>query len=304
MANAYEVLSDPEKRKVYDTRGQQGVHDMGFQGFEDTEEIYSHFGDLFGDLFGRGRASRASRARERGADLTAAVEITLREAALGTQKTLTLEKAMTCATCGGSGVRPGATVKNCTQCGGSGHISESAREMQGLFTVTRECPRCHGTGREPGSECPSCDGTGQTLGERTLTVTIPPGINDGQSLRLAGEGGPGVRGGHAGDLFVQVRVLPDPKLKREGLDLVSTVDVPTSTAALGGSVDATTIHGTVSIKVPAGARSGQRMRLRGQGIHTPQGKHGDHFVELMIQVPGRLGPRERELFEQLKTAGA
>jgi len=306
MANAYEVLSDPEKRKVYDRRGKQGVEDMGFQGFEDNEEIFTHFGDVFGDLFGRGRgrSRRAAPQRERGADLTAAVEIALREAALGTQKTLTMEKATTCPTCGGSGVRPGAKAKDCTQCGGSGHISESAREMQGLFTVTRECPRCQGTGREPGSECPSCDGTGQTLSERTLTLTIPAGINDGQTLRLAGEGAPGVRGGPPGNLFVQVRILPDPNLKREGLDLVSSVDVPATTAALGGSVDAATIHGTVSIKVAPGARSGQRLRLRGQGIRTPQGNRGDHLVELMIQVPATLNARERELFEQLRTAGA
>ncbi|MFO0980472.1 MAG: J domain-containing protein [Planctomycetota bacterium] len=305
VANAYEVLSDPKKREAYDRRGMRGAEEAGFQEFRDTSEVFSHFGDLFGDWFGtaHGQGSRRA-APARGNDLSVEVEVPFREAALGGRQTLTLEKPLVCATCSGTGVRAGVKDGACSQCGGGGRVSRAAREMRGLFTVTNDCPRCGGSGREPGSECGTGHGHGQVLGARTLEINIPAGVDDGASLRLAGEGGPGAHGGGAGDLYVKVRVLPDERFRREGRNVIGGADVPVSTAALGGSIEAETVHGKVSVRVPPGSRTGHRLRLRGQGIAPARGERGDHFVELRIQPPAELSSRQRELFEQLKLAGA
>jgi len=298
ISEAYQVLSDPEKRRIYDAQGHAGLHDVGFEGFHSTEEIFDHFGDIFGDLFGPEFFRHRARRPRRGRDVVVEVVIPFLDAALGARRTLTVELPTSCAACGGSGA-VGQGV--CTACGGSGYISQQQRRLGGFFTVSTPCPRCGGTGHA-GSPCSACNGTGKVKSTRKIEVNIPPGVADGQKLRLKGQGEPGSSGAPAGDLFLVVRIEPHPRFRRDGLNIISEVQVPYTTAVLGGEVEVETIHGKVKMRVPAGVQPQQTLRLRGQGIKTAKGS-GDHLVRVLVAVPRQVSPQARQLIEQLRNLG-
>lgn len=291
-AEAFEVLSDKEKRKLYDTRGSEGLKASGFEGFQTNEDIFSHFGDIFGDIFGQRFYRQAARPR-RGEDVRFTLPIGFLDAALGATREITVPLHEACPECRGTGVQGGEpSDEACPTCGGSGHVSKQGRPQGGFFSVSSPCPQCGGTGRKPEQACRACGGEGRVLREKKISLKIPPGISDGGVLRLAGQGEAGQRGGPGGDLLLEVRVSPHPEFTREGLDVRSTAKVPVKTALLGGETDVGTLRGRISLKVPKGTSSGSHLRLRGQGIES-QGRKGDHIIRVEIAVPKDL-PAEVE----------
>lgn len=312
LAGAYEVLSDPEKRAEYDDvlagRARAGPEPngpfgpsgraQGRSGGESmsVDEILRRFGDIFGGEFGE-RIHRSRGGARPGHDAEVGLEVDFRTAALGGKMTVSLSGAVSCARCGGRGAIGDPPV--CSTCQGSGRVTSQPRDKGQFFTVTRPCPTCHGTGVDPAGECPDCRGEGTVERTRRLKITIPEGVEDGVVLRLAGLGGAGHGGGPPGDLFVRVRVLPDPVFRREGNDIHSEVPVSLVTAALGGRAPMHTVRGRVNLTVPPGTSSGAQLRLRGQGIHG-----GDHVARVLVTVPTNLTPRQRELFEELGRSGA
>lgn len=296
-ANAYSVLSDGEKRKAYDRRGQAGLDDMGFRGFESQEDIFGSFGDIFGDLFGQ-RIRRRAPGPRRGADLKYVVWVPLRDSALGARSELGLSKPDPCVVCQGSGSEGGRPPETCPDCGGSGHTSHQGREEGGFFSVTRPCPTCGGAGVRVGDPCPACRGSGRQQTQKTITVTIPAGVNDGAVLRLRGEGEAGVRGGPPGDLLLVIQVEPDPVFRKEGKDVWVEARVPFTTAALGGEIEVPSLRGPAKLKVPPGTQSGQALRMRGGGIGSGKEK-GDQIVRVLITVPKNPTPKQKDLLEQL-----
>ena len=291
-AEAYEVLSDKEKRKLYDTRGAEGLRDSGFEGFRSNEDIFSHFGDIFGDAFGQRFYRQAARPL-RGEDVRFTLSVSFLDAALGATREITVPLQDACPECRGTGVQGGQPAdETCPTCGGSGHISRQGRPQGGFFSVSSPCPTCGGTGRKPEKACPACGGEGRVLRQKRISLKIPAGIPDGGVLRLAGQGEVGQRGGPPGDLLLEARIETHPEFTRDGLDIRSTAKVPVKTALLGGEADVNTIHGRIALRVPKGTSSGAQLRLRGQGIAARE-KKGDHIVRVEITVPKEV-PAELE----------
>jgi molecular chaperone DnaJ len=302
---AYSVLSDPQKRAAYDRFGHAGVNGQGFGGagqFHDVGDIFNEvFGDVFGDMFGmRGRQSRGP---ARGQDLRYDLEISLEQAYAGAEVEITAPTTLNCETCSGSGAKPGTSPTTCSTCNGAGRV----RATQGFFSIERACPRCGGSGRMVLDPCNDCHGMGQVRQERTLSVRIPAGVDDGARIRLAGEGDAGTRGGPRGDLYIFVSVRPHELFERDGLDLLCTVPSPMATAALGGVVAAPCLLGgencdgncKVDVKVPEGAQTGQTVRLKGRGMPSLRTRErGDLLVELYIETPTRLTARQKELLAE------
>lgn len=262
-SEAYGVLHDPQKRKAYDTRGQQGLHDMGWEGFRSTEDIFSSFGDIFGDLFGPKFYQQTASRPRRGHDLQYAVTIPFMQAVQGSKIQLRAEMPVACETCGGRGGAQAGQPAQCTACGGRGYITKP----------------------------------------RTISVTIPAGVKPGQKLRISGQGEVGLRGGPPGDLYIVVSIKPHREFKRKGLNITSVVKVPFTTAALGGETTVKTIHGSAKLKVPAGVQSGQSLRLAGQGIHSRIGqmeKKGNHLAKVLITVPKKLSAEQKKLLKELR----
>jgi molecular chaperone DnaJ len=296
VVEAYEVLSKSETRELYDRYGHAGLRSGGFQpGHFDFGSLSDLFSAFFGDDILMGGRS----ARTRGADLAATVEIELVEAARGTTREVPFAIAVTCSHCGGDGAEPGTEVTSCPTCGGAGRLQHVSRSVFGEFVRTQTCPTCSGTGRRIERPCTECRGAGRVAEERTLAVEIPPGIHDGQRIRLTGEGHAGPLGGRSGDAYVQVRVKPDERFVREGDDVFATVDVTITQAALGATVTVPTLDGDEELELAAGTQPGQIVVLRGRGMPVLQGYgRGDQRVLVNVLVPHQLTDEQRRLLAE------
>ena len=296
VVEAYEVLSKSETRELYDRYGHAGLRSGGFQpGHFDFGSLSDLFSAFFGEDVLGGRASRS-----RGADLVAAVEIELADAATGTTREVPLQVAVTCAHCGGEGAEPGTEVTTCPTCGGAGRLQQVSRSVFGEFVRTQACPACGGSGRKIQTPCTECRGGGRVLEERLLEVSIPAGIHDGQRIRLTGEGHAGAAAGaRAGDMYVQVHVRHDPRFVREGNDVFSTVDLTITQAALGAAVTVPTLDGDVELDFEPGTQPGEIRVLRGKGMPVLQGfGRGDQRVLVNVVVPRRLTDEQRRLLAE------
>jgi molecular chaperone DnaJ len=284
-AEAYEVLSDPEKRARYDRFGHAGVAGQG-GGFHSAEDIFDAFGDIFGfgDLFGQGRRRGGRRVR-RGADVQCEVSLTLEEAARGTSKTISFARHTRCGTCQGSGSRPGAQPQTCRNCGGLGEIVQSA----GILRVQTTCPTCRGAGAVITDPCPDCRGTGLKAQRVELEVRIPAGADDRMRVRLAGEGEPSPDGGPPGDCYCLIRLQPHRLFHRDGSHLRVDVPVTYPQAALGATLEIPTLDGPDELEIPAGTQPGDLFRLRGKGMPDPRsGRIGDLIIQIVVEVPRKL----------------
>jgi molecular chaperone DnaJ len=297
-AEAYSILSDPQKRAAYDRFGHQGVSGAGAgagfdPGFSNIEDIFDMFG--FGDMFG-GRSSRGRSAVQRGSDLRYDLEIMLEDAAAGVDEKLKIPRLETCETCEGSGAEPGTQPETCITCGGSGQT----RYQQGFFSVMRTCPNCQGKGRIIRTPCKECRGQGRIEKERNLEIKIPAGVETGSRLRVAGEGEAGVNGGPSGDLYVVIHVKQHENFERQGADLYSAVPVTFAQAALGAEIKVKTLDGEEDLKIPAGTQTGTVFRLKGHGMPNLSGRgKGDLFVAVSLVTPKTLTKEQRKLLEQL-----
>jgi molecular chaperone DnaJ len=301
VVEAYEVLSKPETRELYDRYGHEGLRSGGFNPSAfDLGSLSDLFSAFFGDdLFGVGGRAR----RTRGADAIAQIEIDLAEAASGTKREVPFPVSVPCATCSGSGAEPGTEPETCPTCGGAGRVEHVSRTVFGEFIRTQTCPQCGGSGRVIAHPCGDCGGAGRVVEERTLEVEVPPGIHDGQQIRLSGEGHAGSLGGRAGDLYVQVRIRPDPRFVREGNDLVTAVDLTITQAALGARLPVPTLDGETELELEPGTQPGTVVVLRGRGMPVLQGfGRGDQRVLVNVRVPRRLTDDQRALLEQLQDA--
>ena len=299
VTEAYEVLSDQEKRRRYDQYGHAGVDDQmqdfwGRGGFQDSH-AFRDFGDLFGDVFGEMFGFGGSGGSNRGADLRYNLELTLEEAAAGKEVELKIPRHVQCDTCHGSGARPGTNPVPCQTCGGHGQVQVS----QGFFAVRRTCPACHGSGRKIESPCVRCAGQGRVRVEKVVKVRVPAGVYDGAQVRVSGEGEAGVHGGPAGDLYIVISLKPHPIFERDGADLYCTMPVTFPQAALGAEVEAPTLEGRVRIRIPAGTEGGRVFRLRGHGVPDVRANQkGDLYVKVQIAVPKKLSARQEALLRQ------
>ena len=296
---AYEVLKDPQKRTAYDRFGHAAFENGGGgPGF--GNDFASSFADIFDDLFGgsmgRGRGGGGGQQRGRGSDLRYNMEITLEEAFVGKTAQIKIPTSVACEACNGSGAKPGTQPKACRTCGGAGKI----RHAQGFFTLERTCPTCQGRGSVIEDPCGACAGAGRVTRERTLSVQIPPGVEDGTRIRLGGEGEAGVRGGPAGDLYIFLSIEPHAFFQREGADLYCRVPISMVTAALGGAVEVPTIDGDkTKVKIPEGTQSQKRFRLSGKGMPILRSRSsGDMYVQVVVETPQKLTKRQRELLAE------
>jgi len=302
-AEAYEVLSDPERRRTYDTFGHEGLRTGGwaprsdaFGSFEDVLSAFFGRGDpIFSDLFGFGRSGTAG-----GDDVAAQVEVTLEEVLSGTTRDVTFDGASTCEHCDGSGAEPGTEVRTCETCGGVGEVREVSRTVFGQLVRSGPCPTCGGRGRIPEKPCTQCRGEGRVVRARTWQLDVPAGIESGQRIRVSGAGHAGESGAPPGDLYVEVVVAEDGRFERHGQDLVSVVDVPATRAMLGGTMTVPTLDGEREVEIPAGAQTGERILLKGIGLPSLRGgRRGDQHVLVDVFVPTRLNKEQRELAKEL-----
>jgi molecular chaperone DnaJ len=298
-AEAYEVLSKSETRELYDRYGHEGLRTGGFRPTDfDFANIADLFSVFFGDeLFG-GMAARPGGRAARGADILAEVEIELVEAADGLRRSVPFEAAVACRACSGSGAAPGTKPQPCRRCEGSGRLQSVSTSILGHVVRTHVCPQCGGSGEVVETPCQDCEGSGRVTDRRELEVEIPAGIHDGQRIRLSGEGHAGLLGGRAGDVYVLVRVRPDPRFVREGNDIISTVDLTMTQASLGTSITVPTLAGSVDLQFEAGTQPGEIRVLRGKGMPVLQGfGRGDHRVLVNVAVPRNLSAEQRRLLE-------
>lgn len=303
-AEAYEVLSDADKRKQYDQFGHEGLRGAGMHDFShmNVEDIFSMFGfeDLFGDVFGRGGGRRRSARRSgpsRGYDLETTVELSMQDVANGTEKTIEFTRQDTCTECYGSGAAKGSSPSKCPTCGGNGQVARGG----GFFQMVSTCPQCHGTGQVITNPCKNCRGTGQIPKKRVITIKIPRGVHEGQGIRVAGEGEPGHHGGPRGDLYCYVRIKRHEFLHRDGNDLIAVVPISFTQAALGDTIEVPSLDGKKHLKIPAGTQYGAIFRIKGQGMpDIRSGRKGDQLVQVTIETPVKLNAKQKELLEQFQ----
>ena len=311
IGEAYEVLSDSEKRSRYDQFGFAGVDPnygagqggAGFGGFQDVD-----LGDIFGSFFGGGfgggssRTNRANAPRQ-GESIRRTVMLSFEEAAFGCEKKIQIERTEKCTECGGTGAEKGYTPETCSNCHGSGTVQQTQRTPFGAFSSTGPCPNCHGTGKIIRKPCKKCRGTGQERRARTLEVKIPAGIDEGQSIALRGQGGAGVNGGPNGDLLVTVSVRKHPIFTRDGANVMCQMPISFTQAALGASIEVPTLDGKVRYQIPEGTQTGTTFRLRGKGIpYVGYKTRGDQFVTVVVQTPTKLTREQKELLKQLESS--
>lgn len=300
---AYEVLADSRKRAAYDQFGHAGVDGAagfgGGAGGFNFSDIFGDIGDLFGDMFGGRRAGGGRSYAQRGADLRYNLELTLEEAIHGTSTEIRIPSLIECEECHGSGARKGSSPTTCTTCNGVGQV----RMQQGFFTIQQTCPTCHGEGKVITNPCKKCHGHGRMQHTKKLSVKIPAGVDEGDRIRLAGEGEAGSQGGGAGDLYVQVTIKAHPIFTREGNHLHCQVPISFVTAALGGNVEVPTLEGAVNLHIPAETQSGKVLRLRGKGIKSLRnGLTGDLFCKVMVETPVSLTSKQKELLREFEAS--
>ena len=307
VSEAYDVLKDDQQRAAYDQYGHAafeggmgGGHPGGMGG--GMGGMSDIFDDLFGEFMGGRRGQRSDGGRARGQDLRYNMQITLEEAYEGKKAQIHVPSSVTCDTCSGSGASPGSQPVNCTTCGGNGRV----RAAQGFFSIERTCPTCHGRGQVIENPCSDCHGQGRVQKERTLAVTIPPGVEEGTRIRLAGEGEAGMRGGPAGDLYIFLSIEPHKLFERDGTELFCDVPISLTTAALGGEMEVPTVGGgKVKVKVPEGTQTGKQFRVRGKGMPGLHARrHGDLYIQIHVETPVGLTKAQKDLLKQFDDASS
>ncbi|HTT09918.1 MAG TPA: molecular chaperone DnaJ [Burkholderiaceae bacterium] len=302
---AYEILTDASKRAAYDRFGHAGVDPNaagaagGFGAGQGFGSFADAFGDIFGDIFGGGRGGGGRSGAFRGADLRYNMELSLEQAARGFATEIRVPSWDKCETCDGSGAKPGTKARTCSTCGGAGAV----RVTQGFFSIQQTCPTCHGSGKVIPDPCSACHGEGRIKKNKVLEVTIPAGIDEGQRIRLAGKGEPGVNGGPSGDLYVEIRIKPHEVFQRDGDDLHCEVPISVATAALGGDVEVATLTDKVSVTVPEGTQNGKTFRLRGKGVKGVRSAYpGDLYCHVVVEIPLRLTEAQKRLLREFDSA--
>ncbi len=299
---AYEVLSNPERKQMYDqfgTTGNGGPQGFNFNGFDfGGFQGGIDLGDIFGSFFGGARQKTAS---QEGGDREVELTIDMAEVMHGAQKKMSIRHLVSCDACGGSGGEPGSNIVTCTTCGGTGQVTTTVQSFFGAIRQQAQCTVCGGSGKVPEKSCRRCEGEGRREETEDITINIPAGIATGQTLRVRGKGDAGRRGAQAGDLFVFVRVRSDPRFAREGADMLATVSIPVVDVILGSAVTIETMHGPEKVKIPAGTQHGQVFRLRGKGLPVlGTSRFGDHYVTVHVDIPKKLSKKEKSILEEWK----
>jgi molecular chaperone DnaJ len=297
---AYQVLGDPEKRASYDRFGHAGVSGSSFGGGGGFEDFgFGGFGEIFETFFG-GMGAQTSRGPQRGVDLSCELKLSFEEAALGTEKEISIRRTEYCSDCKGSGAKPGTQPISCTECGGTGKLRRVQQSIFGRFTNVVTCPRCRGEGKVVSTPCPHCRGTGRESFERQISVTIPAGVDAGTRVQLTGQGDVGERGGAAGNLFVDLKIKPHEIFRREDSNIIYNLSVNITQASLGAEIDIPTLYGDVSLKIPAGSQNGAVFTLKGKGVpYFRRPGKGDEIVRLTVLTPEKLTKEQKRLMEEL-----
>lgn len=314
VSEAYEILSDPDKRAQYDRFGHAGPDqqfDFGDIDFRNARQTFEEFGfggldSIFDMFFGQGGGAQTGQQTKtrlrRGNDLEYRIRITLEDAAFGTKMKVTIPRFISCGECKGSGAEPGSTVRVCTTCNGHGELQYQQRTLLGSFVNIRPCERCEGSGEIVEKPCRNCHGHGRRKEESQVSINIPSGVDTGSRLRLKGAGNAGIAGGESGDLYIVVQVVPHERFQRDGDDLYCDVNIRFTTAALGGQVTVGTLDGEEKLKIPAGTQPGTTFRLKGKGIaHIRGSGHGDLFAKVNVEVPKKLNTKQKKALKELET---
>lgn len=299
---AYEVLSDPEKKSRYDQFGHAGVNGQGFGGFDPGAGGFGGFGDIFDDIFdmfGGGFSTRRRTGPRKGADIKQRIDISFEEAAFGVEKEIKINRTEKCSVCNGTGAKPGTNKSTCPKCNGTGEVRYAQNTPFGQFVNVRTCDRCNGTGEIINEPCTKCGGTGKERKTRKINIKIPAGVDTGSVIPLRGEGEPGERGGPPGDLYIYINVLPHEIFTREGDDVICEIPISFVTAALGGNIEVPTLDGKVRYNIPEGTQSGTIFRLKNKGIQHLRGYgRGDQYVKVTVDVPKKLTEKQKELLRE------
>lgn len=296
-SEAYEVLRDSQKRKIYDQFGHQGLEGSGFSGFSGFDDIFSSFGGIFEDLFGFGSGRRSRSRVQRGADLRYDLTIDFMQSAFGTETQIDVEKMQPCPSCEGSACEPGTYPENCTACRGSGQVTHS----QGFFTVSSTCPTCRGSGQTIPHPCTTCRAVGRVPVKKTVSLKIPAGVDNGSRLRLTGEGEPGAHGGVSGDLYVFIHVKPHEFFQRDKNDIHCQLDISFAQAALGAKISVPTLKGKKTLEIPKGTQYGDMFRFSNEGIPSLRtGRNGDQIIHVVIKTPAHLNKKQEALLKEFE----